>query len=92
MANYCVSVKLAACCCDCNYLQRVCNMQFRVLHGRAFYFRWSDYFNAALLYCNGIYIGEIRQGSLGIFPQFKLIVPSSSMLHSIMALFNLYPC
>lgn len=91
MANYCVSIKLAACCCDCNYLQHVCKMKGRVLHGRTFFFCWSDYFNSALLFCNGIYIGEVRQGSLGIFPQFKQIVPSASTLLSIMALFNLYP-
>lgn len=91
MANYCVSVKLAVCCCNCNYLQRVCKIENRIIHGRVYGFCWSDYYGTALLFCNGVCIGEVRHGALGIYPQFKSLIPSVSMLLSLMSYFNLFP-
>lgn len=92
MVNYCISVKLAACCCDRNYLQHVCKSRAKIVKARSFSFVWSEYSGTAHLYCNGVHVGIVDNGSLCVFPQFKQSVPSSSMLLSIMASFNLYPC
>lgn len=91
MANISLSVRLASCCCDCNYLQHVCRMKAQVFQGRKYEFIWSEFALTALLHCNGVCIGIVRKGSLSIYPQFTTLIPSISQLHSIIALFNLYP-
>lgn len=91
MANYSISVRLASCCCDCNYLQHVCRMKTQVFKGRRYGFVWSEFALTALLHCNGVCIGMVSKGSLLIYPQFKAIIPTESYLCSIIALFNLYP-
>lgn len=92
MANYCFSVKLAACCCTRNYLQHVCKSKKRIIYARSFSFVWSEYSDTALLVCNDVLIGVVDKGNLCVYSQFKPIVSSRSMLLSIMAYFNLYPC
>ena len=92
MINYYLSVRLASCCCNCNYLQRVCRMGVKVLQGRKYEFMWSEYALTALLYCNGVNIGIIRKDTLRIHSQFSVLIPSRSYLYSVLAMFNLYPC
>lgn len=91
MANNSLSVLLASCCCDCNYLQHVCRMKAQAFGGRKYEFMWSEFALTALLHCNGVCIGVVRKGSLSIYPQFKTIIPTESYLRSIIALFNLFP-
>ena len=91
MANYSISVRLASCCCDCNYLQHVCRMKAQAFGGRKYEFMWSEFALTAMLHCNGVCIGVVSKGSLSIYPQFKTIIPTESCLRSIIALFNLYP-
>ena len=91
MANYSISVRLASCCCDCNYLQHVCRMKAQAFGGRKYEFMWGEFTLTAMLYCNGVCIGEVIKGSISIYPQFKTIIPTESYLRSIIALFNLYP-
>ena len=92
MINYCISVRLASCCCDCNYLQHVCRMKAQAFGGRKYEFVWSEFALTALLHCNGMCIGIVSKGSLSIYPQFKAIIPTESYLRSLIALFNLYSC
>ena len=92
MEKYCISAKLAAGCCTRNYLQHVCKSKAKIVNARSFSFVWSECSETAHLYCNGIHVGIVDEGSLCVFPQFKHFVPSSSMLLSIIASFNLYPC
>ena len=91
MANFCVSIDLAASCCSRNYLESVCRSRVRMFRGRKYEFVWSSVSLTAGLVCNGVCIGVVRKGSLSIYPQFATIIPSISQLHSIIALFNLYP-
>ena len=91
MANNSLSVHLALCCCDYNYLQQVCRMKAQVFAGRKYEFMWSEHTLTALLYCNGVCIGIVRKNRLEIYPQFQVIVSSRSQLLSIIAMFNLYP-
>lgn len=91
MANNSLSVHLALCCCDCNYLQHVCRMKAQVFGGRKYEFIWSEHALTALLHCNGVCIGIIRRNRLEIYPQFQVVVPTRSYLCSILAMFNLYP-
>lgn len=92
MINYCLSIRLASCCCNSNYLQRVCRMKVRIFQGRKFEFMWSEYALTALFYCNGVCIGIVRKDTLRIHSQFATLIPSRSYLCSVIALFNLYPC
>lgn len=91
MANNSLSVHLALCCCDYNYLQHVCKMKAQVFAGRKYEFMWSEHALTALLYCNGVCIGIVRKNRLEIYPQFQVLFPSRSSLYSLIAMFNLYP-
>lgn len=91
MANYCISVRLAPSCCSHNYLQRVCKMPPQAVRGRYYSFRWFDFWQSPIFYCNGVWIGELIGGYLRIYPQFKELISSESQLKSIMSCFNLYP-
>ena len=91
MISFCISVRLASCCCDCNYLQHVCRMKAQHFVGRKYEFIWSEVYLTAMLHCNDVCIGIVSKGNLLVYPQFKVLVPSESYLRSIMALFNLYP-
>ena len=91
MANYYLSIALAQSCCDCNYLQHVCRMKAQAFGGRKYEFIWSEFALTALLHCNGVCIGIVDKGSLGIYSQFSALGLTKSSLSSLMALFNLYP-
>lgn len=91
MANFCVSVSLVPSCCNHNYLKSVCKYRARSFRGRKYEFIWSSVSSTAGLVCNGVLIGVIMKGQLGIFPQFSSLGLSETSLKSLIALFNLYP-
>lgn len=91
MANFCISINLAPSCCNRNYLENVCRMKTRVFRGRKYEFMWSSISSTAGLVCNGVLIGVVYKGSLGIYSQFASLGLSRSSLASLMSLFNLYP-
>lgn len=91
MANYCFSVRLAPSCCSRNHLQLICKFKSQAVRGRYFSFHWSDFLQIPTFHCNGVFIGEIINGYLHIFPQFREIIQSESQLKAIMSYFNLYP-
>lgn len=91
MANYCVSIVLAASCCNTNYLQHICSFDAKLYRGRYYMLVWGSDSRIAYLCCNGVRIGEVCKGCLGIFPQFSALGFTKSSLSSLMALFNLYP-
>lgn len=91
MANYCVSIELTPSCCSRNYLESVCSIRARMFRGRKYEFAWNSVSSAAGLFCNGVLIGVVDKGCLGIFPQFSALGFTKSSLSSLMALFNLYP-
>lgn len=92
MANYCISINLAPSCCSRNYLENVCRSRVRVFRGRKYEFMWSSVSSTAGLVCNGVLIGVVYKGSLGIYSQFSVLGFTKSSLSSLIALFNLYPC
>ena len=91
MANYCVSIELSPSCCNRNYLESVCGIRARSFRGRKYEFMWSSVSLTAGLVCNGVLIGVVDKGCLGIFPQFSKLGFTKSSLSSLMSLFNLYP-
>lgn len=91
MANFCISVSLAPSCCTRNYLENVCRSRVRVFHGRKYEFMWSSVSSTASLICNGVLIGVVWKGKLGIYSQFSSLSLTESSLKSLIALFNLYP-
>lgn len=91
MANFCVSINLAPSCCNRNYLENVCRSRVRVFRGRKYEFVWSSVSLTAGLICNGVLVGVVYKGSLGIYSQFSALGLTKSSLSSLMALFNLYP-
>lgn len=91
MANFCISINLAPSCCNRNYLESVCRVRARVFRGRKYEFMWSSVSQTAGLVCNGVLIGVVYKGQLGIYPQFSSLGFTASSLSSLMALFNLYP-
>lgn len=91
MANYCVSIVLAASCCNTNYLQHICSFDAKLYRGRYYMLVWGSDSHIAYLCCNGVRIGEVRKGTLGIYSQFSVLGFTKSSLSSLMALFNLYP-
>ena len=91
MANYCVSIGLAPSCCNRNYLENVCRSRVRMFRGRKYEFVWSSVSLTAGLVCNGVLIGVVDKGSLGIYSQFAPLGLSKSSLASLISLFNLYP-
>ena len=91
MANYYVSIDLTPSCCSRNYLESVCKIRARMFRGRKYEFVWSSVSSTAGLVCNGVLIGVVDKGCLGIFPQFSALGLTKTSLSSLMALFNLYP-
>ena len=91
MEKFCVSIDLAPTCCNSNYLQYVCRSKVRVFRGRKYEFMWDSVSLTAGLVCDGVFIGVVYKGSLGIFPKFAHLGLSKSSLGSLIALFNLYP-
>lgn len=91
MANYYISIDLTPSCCSRNYLESVCNIRAKMFRGRKYEFMWSSVSSTAGLVCNGVLIGIVDKGRLGIFPQFSALGFTKSSLSSLMALFNLYP-
>ena len=91
MANYYVSIALTPSCCSRNYLENVCRLRAIMFRGRKYEFVWSSISSTAGLFCNGVLIGVVDKGRLGIFPQFSALGFTKSSLSSLMALFNLYP-
>lgn len=91
MANYCISVRLASSCCNRNHLEHICKIKAQVVRGRSYSFRWFDFWQTPIFYCNGVWIGELINGYLRIYPPFKKLISSESQLLSIIAYFNLYP-
>ena len=91
MANYYLSIDLTPSCCSRNYLESVCSIRAKMFRGRRYEFGWGPVYSAAGLYCNGVLIGVVDKGCLGIFPQFSALGLTKSSLSSLMALFNLYP-
>ena len=91
MANFCVSIDLAPSCCNRNYLENVCRSRVRMFRGRKYEFVWSSVSLTAGLVCNGVLVGVVYKGSLGIYSQFSALGLTKSSLSSLMALFNLYP-
>lgn len=91
MANFCVSIDLTTSCCSRNYLKSVCNIQARVFRGRKYSFVWNYVSLTAGLVCNGVLIGVVYKGSLGIYSQFDFLELNKSSLASLISLFNLYP-
>lgn len=91
MANFCISVSLAPSCCNRNYLEGVCRYRSRIFRGRKFQFVWLSVAGTAGLECNGVLVGIIEKGRLGIYPQFSALGFTGSSLGSLIALFNLYP-
>lgn len=91
MANYYLSIDLAPSCCNRNYLENVCKIRAKMFRGRKYGFAWSSVSSTAGLVCNGVLIGVVDKGRLGIFPQFSALGLTKSTLSSIMAAFHLYP-
>lgn len=91
MANFCISVDLVPSCCNRNYLESVCRQRARVFRGRKYEFMWSSVSQTAGLICNGVLVGVVIKGKLGIYPQFSSLGFTDSSLRSLIALFNLYP-
>ena len=91
MANYYVSIELTPSCCSRNYLENVCRLRSIMFRGRKYVFVWSSICSTAGLFCNGVLIGVVDKGCLGIFPQFSALGLTKSSLSSLIALFNLYP-
>lgn len=91
MVNYCISIDLSPCCCNRNYLESVCRVRARVFRGRKYEFMWSSVSQTAGLVCNGVLIGIVYKGQLGIYQKFSSLGFTASSLSSLMALFNLYP-
>lgn len=91
MEKFCVSIDLVPSCCNRNYLEYVCRSSVRVFRGRKYEFRWDSVSLTAGLVCNGVFVGVVRSGVLGIFPKFEHLGLSKSSLASLIALFNLYP-
>lgn len=91
MANFCISIDLATSCCSRNYLESVCKIRAKVFRGRKYEFMWSSVSSTAGLVCNGVLIGVVYKGSLGIYSQFAPLGLNRSSLGSLMSLFNLYP-
>lgn len=91
MANFCISISLAPSCCNRNYLESVCRSRARVFRGRKYEFMWSEISSTAGLICNGVTIGVVWKGQLGIYPQFSSLGFTETSLKSLIALFNLYP-
>ena len=91
MANFCISINLAPSCCNRNYLENVCRYRARMFRGRKYEFMWSSISSTAGLVCNGVLIGVVYKGQLGIYSQFSSLGFTNSSLSSLIALFNLYP-
>ena len=91
MANFCISVDLVPSCCNHNYLENVCRQRACMFRGRKYEFMWSSVSQTAGLVCNGVLVGVVIKGKLGIYPQFSSLGFTDSSLRSLMALFNLYP-
>ena len=91
MAYYYVSIELSPSCCNRNYLENVCRLRAMMFRGRRYEFVWSSISSTAGLFCNGVLIGVVDKGCLGVFPQFSALGFTKSSLSSLMALFNLYP-
>ena len=91
MANYYLSIDLTPSCCSRNYLENVCKIRSKMFRGRRYEFVWGPVASTAGLFCNGVLIGVVDKGRLGIFPQFSALGLTKSSLSSLMALFNLYP-
>lgn len=91
MVNYCISIDLTPSCCNPNYLEHVCRSRVRIFRGRKYEFAWNPVSSSAGLVCNGVLIGVVDKGCLGIFPKFSTLGLSKSSLSSLIALFNLYP-
>lgn len=91
MANFCISIALAPSCCNRNYLESVCRHRSHIFRGRKYQFVWLSAASTAGLECNGVLIGIIVKGQLGIYSQFSPLSFTDSSLGSLIALFNLYP-
>ena len=91
MANYCISIVLAASCCNTNYLQHICSFDAKLYRGRYYMLVWGSDSRIAYLCCNGVRIGEVCKGRLGIYSQFAPLGLSKHFLSSLISLFNLYP-
>ena len=52
---------------------------------------WGSDSRIAYLCCNGVRIGEVHKGTLGIYPQFAPLGLNKSSIASLISLFNLYP-
>lgn len=91
MANFCLSIDLAPSCYNRNYLENVCRSSVRMFRGRKYEFMWDSVSLTAGLVCNGVLIGVVYKGSLGIYSQFSALGFTKSSLSSLIALFNLYP-
>ena len=91
MANYCLSIALAASCCNTNYLQHICSFDAKLFRGRYYMLVWGSDSRIAYLCCNGVRIGEVHKGTLGIYPQFAPLGLNKSSIASLISLFNLYP-
>ena len=91
MANFCISIDLAPSCCNRNYLESVCRYRSHIFRGRKYQFVWLSAASTAGLECNGVLIGIVVKGQLGIYPQFSSLGFTASSLGSLIALFNLYP-
>ena len=91
MANYCLSIDLAASCCNINYLQHICSFDAKLYRGRYYMLVWGSDFRVPYLYCNGVCVGEVCKGTLGIYSQFAPLGLNKSSLASLISLFNLYP-
>lgn len=91
MANFCISIDLAPSCCSRNYLVKVCCSCVRTFRGRNYELMWSSIDSTAGLFCNGVMIGVVIKGKLGIYPQFSSLGFTEASLKSLVSLFNLYP-
>lgn len=91
MANFCISIDLAPSCCNRNYLENVCRTRVHCFRGRKYEFMWDSISSTASLVCNGVLIGVVWKGKLGIYSQFSSLGFTESSLKSLIALFNLYP-
>lgn len=91
MANFCISIDLAPSCCNRNYLVNVCRTRVRCFRGRKYEFVWGCVSSTASLVCNGVLVGVVWKGKLGIYSQFTSLGFTESSLKSLIALFNLYP-
>ena len=52
---------------------------------------WGSDSRVPYLYCNGVCVGEVCKGTLGIYSQFAPLGLNKSSLASLISLFNLYP-